>query len=236
MTDPAQPGELASLEPLEPLDAGAPPAGGAVGNDDLLVQVARGGLAPAFNPYCRDKSFYRFLFAGVVILVGCLMPFTADTSRAGYQYISGGVYALVGIALVWSWWASIAHNRPLGVKWVALAFVPLLAILMNIVAFDAAAARAAAVDLGWLKDLPQTMASGSWGAMFKDIGSALAKDQEAAMRVEHFWRLFGPGQLFVFLGALMAEAGLIGGIVGGAKKNKADKKAMMMAIAEKKRK
>ena len=107
---------------------------------------------------------------------------------------------------------------------------------MNIVAFDAAVARATAIDLGWLRDVPATMASDSWGAMFKDIGSGLAKDREAAARVEHFWRLFGPGQLFVFLGALMAEAGLIGGIIGGAKKNKADKKAMMMAIAEKKRK
>ena len=236
MTDPAQPGELASLEPLEPLDAGAPPAGGAAGSDDVLVQVTRGGLAPAFNPYCRDKTFYRFLFAGVVMLLGCFMPFTADTSRAGYQYISGGFYALIGIALVWSWWASISHNRPLGVKWVAMACVPLLGILMNIVAFDAAVARATAIDLGWLRDVPATMASDSWGAMFKDIGSGLAKDREAAARVEHFWRLFGPGQLFVFLGALMAEAGLIGGIIGGAKKNKADKKAMMMAIAEKKRK
>ncbi len=236
MTDPAQPGELASLEPLEPLDAGAPPARGAAGSDDVMVQVTRGGLTPAFNPHCRDKSFYRFLFAGVVILVGSMMPFTGDTSRAGYQYISGAVYALIGIALVWSWWASIAHNRPLGVKWVAMACVPLLAILMNIVAFDAIAARAAAIDLGWLRDLPATQASDSWGAMFKDIGSALAKNPEAAGRVEHFWRLVGPGQLFVFLGALMAEAGLIGGIIGGAKKNKADKKAMMTAIAEKKRK
>jgi hypothetical protein len=42
--------------------------------------------------------------------------------------------------------------------------------------------------------------------------------------------------VFVFLGALLAEFSLIGGIVGGAKKNSAEKKAKMMAIAEKKRK
>lgn len=236
MTDPAQPGELASLEPLEPLDSGAATAGAAAGSDDMLVQVTRGGLAPAFNPYCRDKSFYRFLFAGVVILVGCMMPFTADASRAGYQYMSGAVYTLIGIALVWSWWASIAHNRPLGVKWVALCFVPLLAILMNFIAFDPETARKAAIDLGWLENQPLTEASKSWGEMFADIGGALAKKPEPAARVEYFWRLFGPGQIFVFLGALLAEIGLFGGIVGGAKKNKADKKAMMMAIAEKKRK
>ena len=93
------------------------------------MQLTRGGLAPAYNPYCRDKTFYRFLFAGVMILVGCMMPFTADASRAGYQYVSGGFYTLIGIALVWSWWAAIAHNRPKGVYWVAFCFLPLLAIV-----------------------------------------------------------------------------------------------------------
>ena len=235
MTDPAQPAELASLEPLEPLEIGAPTSA-AGGGEDPLVQLTRGGLAPAYNPYCRDKTFYRFLFAGVMILVGCMMPFTADASRAGYQYMSGGFYTLIGIALVWSWWAAIAHNRPKGVNWVAFCFVPLLAIVMNIVAFDPIAARAAAIEMGWFKDLPATMPSGSLGEMFADIGGALAKKAEAAARVEYFWRLFGPGQLFVFLGSLLAEFALIGGIVGGAKKNSAEKKAKMMAIAEKKRK
>lgn len=235
MTDPAQPAELASLEPLEPLETGAASTS-AGGGDDVLVQLTRGGLAPAYNPYCRDKAFYRFLFAGVMIVLGCLMPFTADASRAGYQYMSGGFYALIGIALIWSWWGAIAHNRPKGVFWVGMCFVPLLAIVMNIVAFDPMAARTAAIEMGWLKDLPSTMPSASLGEMFADIGGALAKKAEPAAKVEYFWRLFGPGQIFVFLGALLAEFAFIGGIVGGAKKNSADKKAKMMAIAEKKRK
>lgn len=235
MTDPAQPAELASLEPLEPLETGTASAA-AGGGDDVLVQLTRGGLAPAFNPYCRDQAFYRFLFAGVMIVLGCLMPFTADASRAGYQYMSGGFYALIGIALIWSWWGAIAHNRPKGVFWVGMCFVPLLAIVMNLVAFDPMAARATAIEMGWLKDLPATMPSASLGEMFADIGGALAKKAEPAAKVEYFWRLFGPGQLFVFLGALLAEFAFIGGIVGGAKKNSAEKKAKMMAIAEKKRK
>lgn len=235
MTDPAQPAELASLEPLEPLETGAPTSATG-GGDDPLVQLTRGGLAPAYNPYCRDKTFYRFLFAGVMILLGCMMPFTADSSRAGYQYVSGGFYTLIGIALVWSWWGAIAHNRPKGVNWVAFCFVPLLAITMNIVAFDPIAAHKAAVAMGWLQDLPSTVPSASLGEMFKHMGGALAKSAEDAAHVEYFWRLFGPGQLFVFLGALLAEFSLIGGIVGGAKKNSAEKKAKMMAIAEKKRK
>jgi hypothetical protein len=235
MTDPAQPAELASLEPLEPLETGTASAA-ASGGDDVLVQLTRGGLAPAYNPYCRDKTFYRFLFCGVMIVLGCMMPFTADASRAGYQYMSGAIYTLIGIALIWSWWGAIAHNRPKGVNWVAMCFVPLLAITMNLIAFDPMAARMAAIEMGWLKDVAATMPSASFGEMFADIGGALAKKAEPAAKVEYFWRLFGPGQVFVFLGALLAEFSLIGGIVGGAKKNSAEKKAKMMAIAEKKRK
>jgi hypothetical protein len=152
MTDPAQPAELASLEPLEPLETGTASAA-ASGGDDVLVQLTRGGLAPAYNPYCRDKTFYRFLFCGVMIVLGCMMPFTADASRAGYQYMSGAIYTLIGIALIWSWWGAIAHNRPKGVNWVAMCFVPLLAITMNLIAFDPMAARMAAIEMGWLKDV-----------------------------------------------------------------------------------
>ena len=91
----------------------------------------RAGLAPAYNPNCRDKTFYRFLFSGVIVLVGCLMPFSAESARAGYQTMSGGFYVLLGIAMVWSWWAAIAMNRPFGLKWLLWAFLPLAATGMN---------------------------------------------------------------------------------------------------------
>ena len=87
-----------------------------------------------------------------------------------------------------------------------------------------------------LKDGTWLKYSLSWKELFGDIGSALAKDSEAALRVEGFWRLLGVGNFFVFLGALIAELGFIGGIVGGAKQNKADQKAKQMAAAERKRK
>ncbi|MBZ0151431.1 MAG: hypothetical protein K8J09_07850, partial [Planctomycetes bacterium] len=231
MTDPGTAGDLASLEPLEPLDGGAP-MGGQPSEDPL--QHMRAGLpAPAFNLYCRDKSFYKFLFAGVLMFVGCMMPFSAELARAGYQSIAGGFYLVIAIAMIWSWWGSIANNRPSGLKWLMFAALPLIAVLWNLVTFDAAAAHTQALAMGWL---PTGIThSDSFGAMFKDVFSALAKSQEAADRASGFWRLFGPGQLFVGLGALLAELGFIGGIVGGAKKNKSDMKAKMMAAAERKR-
>lgn len=235
MTDPA-PSDLASLEPLEPLDGGAADAGGGVAANDATLQVLRAGLpAPGINPYCRDKSFYRFLWSGVILLVGCLMPISADLHRAGYMTMSGGFYTLIAIGLIWSWWGSIHNNRPLGVKWVMFAAIPLIGSIMNMAGFDAAAAHAQAVKSGWIVDGTWTY-SATWKDMFADMGGALAKDNEAALRVEGFWRLLGVGNVFIFLGALIAELGFVGGIVGGAKQNKAEAKAKQMAAAERKRK
>lgn len=236
MTDSA-PSDLASLEPLEPLDGGAADGGGMTAADATLQALRSGLPAPGINPYCRDKSFYRFLWSGVIIFVGCLMPVGADLHRAGYQTMSGGVYTLIAIGMIWSWWGSIHNNRPLGVKWVMLAFLPLVGSIMNMAAFDPAKAFDHAVKSGWLVQSDfATFASGDWKSVFKDIGSALAKDNEAGLRVEGFWRLLGVGNVFVFLGALIAELGFVGGIVGGAKQNSAEKKAKQMAAAERKRK
>lgn len=210
---------------------------GGPSNADATLQALRSGLpAPAYNPYCRDKSFYRFLWAGVIMFAGCMMPFSADLARSGYTTMSGGFYLLIAIAMTWSWWASIANNRPVGLKWLLFAAVPLIGSLMAMISFDPAVAHANAVQAGWLKEGTWLTYSETWKAAFSDMGSALMKNPEAGARVEGFWRLLGVGNVFVFLGALIAELGFVAGIVGGAKQNKADAKQRQMAAAERKRK
>ncbi|MBK8098259.1 MAG: hypothetical protein IPK26_14200 [Planctomycetes bacterium] len=223
------------LQDLEPLDAGAPVAddGGAAmpTAEDASLSALRSGLPPiAFNPRCADKTFYKFLFAGVVMLLGCLMPFGPQTDLVGYKTMSGGLFTIIALGMIWTWWAAIHFNRSTAasLKWLALCFVPLIVQLMNLIgAFDAPAVAAAIRD--------GVAISKSWNDLFADIGSALAKDADAGMRVENFFRYFGPGKFFVFVGALLAEMSFFGGIVGGAKKNKQDKVARQMASAERKR-
>jgi hypothetical protein len=239
MTDPAQGSDLASLEPLEPLDGGALADGGVAAptSADAMLQAMRSGLpAPGYNPYCRDKSFYRFLFAGVLLIVGCVMPFSADVARPGYTTMAGAFYLLIGIGTTWSWWASINNNRPVGVKWLMFALVPLIGSIMNMWGFDAAAAQRTAVEAGWLRDGAWFTFSPDWKSMFQDMGSAIMKSQEASLRVAGFWRLLGVGNVIVFLGAVLAIVGFTAGVVGGARKNKADAKQKQMAAAERRRK
>lgn len=238
MTDSAQQ-ELASLQPLEPLDGGGMDDGaGGMSAEDATLQVMRSGLpAPAFNPYCRDKTFYRFLFAGVVIIVGTMLPFSAEPLRAGYQSMSGAFYLLLGIAMVWTWWAAIANNRSTNasLKWLLLCAFPLIGGIWNMVAFDAEAALAAAKASKWLPDA--AVASASWKELLADMFGGIARrNTESLAKAETFWRLFGPGQFFIMLGGLIAEFGFLGGIAGGVKQNSADKKAKQMAAAERKRK
>lgn len=231
MTD-GTPSDLASLEPLEPLDAAVEAAQPAAA-DPLAAQRA-GLAAPAFNMHCRDKTFYRFLFAGVVMFVGCMMPFSAEVARSGYHTLAGGFYLLIAIAMIWSWWASIANNRPTGLKWLLFSMFPMIGGAWTMVVFDPKAAFDTAVAAGWISD---TMVySASWGDLFSDIGSTIAKDAKAPARVEGFWRLMGPGHVLVFVGGFMAEAGFVMGIVGGAKQNKNATKQKQMKAAERRRK
>jgi len=234
MSDPGTAGDLAALEPLEPLEVGSDLA---VGTQDALLQAARSGLAcPAFNPFCRDKSYYKFLFAGVIMLVGTLMPFSANTAVAGYQTMSGGFYLLIAIGMTWTWWGAIANNRSTGasLKWLGFSAIALIGTAWHLVAFDAEAAHKVAVTHGWMAE--NAAYSANWKAMFGDIGSALAKSQDAAERLGNFWQLLGTGKFFVFLGALIAELGFFGGIVGGFQQNKMEKQAKIQAAAERKRK
>lgn len=231
MTDTGNASDLASLEPLEPL---ADAAAAAAAQQDPLA-TNRGGLgAPAHNMYCTDKSFYRFLFAGVVMFVACWMPMTAELGRAAYQTMAGGFYMLIAIAMIWSWWASIANNRPIGVKWLLFSAIPLIGSVWALVAFDIEVAAEQAKAMGWIHvDMPY---SPGWGEVFSDMGSALAKNAEAPARVEGFFRLLGPANVFLLIGSLMAEAFFILGVVGGAKQNKKATQEKRMRAAEKRRK
>jgi hypothetical protein len=236
MTDTGTPSDLVSLEPLEPLDAASPASGpGGPGEDPLQAQ--RSGLpCPAYSMYCRDKAFYRFLFAGVLMLVGTLLPYGPEPGRALCQTMSGALIVVLSIAMIWTWWGALANNRSTNasLKWLLFCMLPLVAGIWNMIAFDAVAALEMAKNYQWL---PQNAeASENWKALLSDMfGGLVKRNPEWLTRAEVFWRLYGPGNMLVVLGALIAEIGFLGGVVGGAKQNKADVKAKQMAAAERRR-
>ena len=202
--------ELQELEPLEePVIEAAPPAapGAPAPNYGLA--------APAYSR-SSDKQYFRFLLAGVVMFLGCLMPFGPDWNMAGYKTLGGSFAMFVAVGLIWSWWGAISTNRFSGanLKWVGLAIVPLLLQVLNLIyAFDAPAVK----DFIAAGESMPT----NWGEFF-DAQFAL-KDPAEQLRADNFIRAFGLGKIVVFLGALLAELSMLMAVFGGAKHAKAQK-------------
>lgn len=237
MTDSGNPPELATLEPLEPLDAGGGTAAPSLAGDASLQALRSSLPAPAFNPFCRDKTFYRFLFAGVLMLLGCLMPFGADYQQVGYKTMGGAIYMVIAIAMVWTWWGAIHNNRSTAasLKWLLACAIPLVAGIMGLVGYVPQEALTIAKSHGLL---PADAEVSTWGTLFNDLFTAGRPSSEAplaAMKAENFWRLYGTGKILVLLGALLAEVGFFGGILGGAKKNKQASQSRQMSATERKR-
>lgn len=235
-------GNVPELQELEPLDSGAGEpavaAAPAAMASDSMVAAMRAGLAPpAFNPRCTDKAYYRFLLCAVLIVLGCFMPFSANLDQVGYKTMGGALFLIIGLGMLWTWWGAIHFNRSSSksLKWILLCFLPFGAQIMNLMAYDPAAALASAIAGG---HLPAGAEISTWDTLFSDIGTGLGKSVEAApsaQKVEHFFRCFGTGRIFVLLGAALSELVFILGVVGGAKQNKQQQATRMAQGAERRR-
>ena len=212
------------LKELEPFDESAPVVG-ATGAEHMAASGGRGTAilgAPAFNP-AADKEYYRFVFAGVVMFLGCMMPWGPEWEMAGYKTLSGAFFTLIAIGMIWSWWGAIATGRFGGanLKWVGLSLVPLIVTLFNLIsAFDAPAVQDM---IAQGKPMPD-----GWGGFFSQLGDSMPfiggdKAPAASERVGNFLRGFGGGQIVLFFGAVYAEFAMLLAIMGGAKAAKEQK-------------
>lgn len=215
--------ELSELEPIQdaPAADAAAPSPAAQPNPGGMRNAGVLG-APAFNP-SADREYYRFLFAGVIMFLGCMMPWGPDWTMAGYQTLSGSLFTLISVGMIWSWWSAIASGRFGGanLKWVGLSLIPFIAMLNSLInAFDAAAVKDFA-DAG--KAMPD-----GWGGFFGDLVDSLpiaGGDEVAGAKVSNFLRAFGAGQIVLFFGSLYAEIAFLQAVMGGAKHAKQQKAA-----------
>lgn len=218
-------GDVSSLEPLEEQAAPqAQPPGQAV----TLVAQTSGVGAPAYSPRAH-KEYYRFFFAGLVIFLGCLMPFGPEWNMAGYKTISGALFTLIALGIMWSGWVAIGHNKFGGftLRWIALAFLPFGVELYNLILFakepaiaSAIAAKAPAMPANW-EEL--------WNCIVH------FKNPEFSEKLNNWVRYFGTGKLVVFFGALYAEFHLLKAIFGGVQAGR-QKKAQAAARSSGRRK
>lgn len=229
--------ELQELEPLEePTNAAAAEAAepGMV-HAPAPAAAAAGAPAPAYNP-AADKQYYRFLLSGVVMLIGCLMPFGPDWEMAGYKTLGGAFAMWVAIGMIWSWWGAISTNafRGANLKWVGLALFPLIFGLVNMMGAFAHEGdvymNPAVGDFVKMGRIPAEWGWGDFFAAFFDFKNPAAQNQAG-----DFVRAFGAGKFVVFIGAVLAEVFMLTAIFSGAKHAKAQKAAAVSKAAARRR-
>jgi len=199
-------GDVETLEELEPLAEGpSSPAPGPVAPPPVAVLPA-----PAYNPVA-DKEYYRFLFAGVIMFIGCLMPFGPQVEMVGYKTLRGAMFMVIALGIIWSSWASISNRRMVKglLRWIFLAMLPFaLGIVDLLVAFYPGTAVAA-----WIERVGPENSIENWGEFFEQLGNLLAPGDQCG----EFVKQFGPGRLVVFAGAVLSEIFLILAVFGGVK-------------------
>ena len=171
----------------------------------IFQRMFTGMPAPFFNPN-SPKEYYRFLFGGVLMVLGCLMPFDADWAHVGYKSMAGACSFLVGLGVVWSAWAAI-NTGLFRMKWVLLAFFPLAWSLIHIITDGP-------YDIGG-------EAGFGWSKFFE-----LWTDKDAEGRFQkmgNFLQHMGPGKILILLGSFMVVFTFIMGFFGGVKKIKEQK-------------
>ena len=164
----------------------------------IYKRLFEGMPAPFFNPNAA-KEYYRFFFGGVLMLIGCLMPFDADWAHLGYRSFAGACCLVIALGVIWSAWISINIPTMVRMKWYALATIPFVWGLLHMIFLPA--------GLSW----------GDLGPMFGDLKTGGLRE------MGDFFQKVGPGKIFVFFGALMVEFTFLGGIFGGAKQLKTEK-------------
>ena len=193
------------------------------------MSVTLGGLpAPAFGIRAQ-KEYYRFFFAGLVLFMGCLMPWGPEREMAGWQTFKGGVFTIIAIGIMWTSWVAISHNKfdLSSMRWLLLAVFPLTSsvfFLIGVFEYPAVEVYIAAQKAKMVTDgLVEPIYIQSWGDFFRNLVGI--RTPAYAESLSEFLRYSGPGQYFVLAGSVMAELFLIKGIMSGMKAGKAQKQA-----------
>lgn len=239
--------ELPELEPLEeeavlepaPAAPTAPVAG--------PMPVSLSGLpAPAFGMRAQ-KQYYRFFFAGVVMFLGCLMPFGPEWAMAGYQTLGGALFTLIAVGIMWTSWVAISHGKfdLTSMRWLILAFLPLTVMVWHIIfifeepavlAYQALAQAAYEADVVAHPTMEiENLTIKTWGKFFDMLIHFKTPDYSNA--VDHFVRAYGTGKIVLLFGSFYACMQFVLGVGSGIRAGKQQKVAREAArTAEKQRK
>ena len=226
-------GDLPEMESMESTpDAGAvsepvatAPTPGAATPPPAPMQVALSGMpAPAFGLRAQ-KEYYRFFFAGLIMFLGCLMPFGPEAELVGYKTLGGALFTLISLGIMWSSWIAITHGRfnMSNLRWLLCAFIPLTVMIYHLVMiFDEPAVQGYIAANAGDPSVIQ-----SWTELWDRV--IHFRTTSFSNNVDNFVRAYGTGKIVLMFGSLYAILLFFKGVGSGVKAGKAQKKASAAA-------
>ena len=180
--------------------------------------------APAFGMRAQ-KEYYRFFFAGLVMFLGCLMPFGPEADLVGYKTLGGAFFTLIALGIMWSSWVAISHGRfnMSNLRWLVCAFIPLAVMVYHLVMiFEEPAV------VGYIAaSTDPTSVIQSWGDFWDRL--LHFRTTSFSNNVDDFIRAYGTGKIVLLFGSFYAVLLLFKGVGSGVKAGKAQKKASAVA-------
>ncbi len=177
------------------------------------------------------KEYFRFFFCGLLIVLGGFMPVGPDGSLMTLQTMTGGLFFIMGLGIMWNMWKAVYSGR-LKMFWVWMLFIPIIwgfwrfFLPMMGTGLDfydkltpaqlGQLSSAQLADYHHLKLLASHGAPTTFGELFGALGHA---PPEWGKVRAWFW-VNGYGPAFIFAGSLLGYIFLVLGVIGGIRHNK----------------
>ena len=145
-----------------------------------------------FEP-TTPKQYFRWFFCGLMIFIGTLMPCGPDWGTMTIRTMLGGLFAIMGLGVMWNMWSAIYSGR-FKMFWILMLFIP---IIIGVWRFTFA--------LPAPEIFAKYNAPTNWNEFIQCFSSAPPNWQG----VRNFFWVVGYGITFITLGSILAWVLLI---------------------------
>jgi len=182
-----------------------------------------------FDP-TTPKEYFRFLFCGLLIVLGGFMPVGPDAKVMTLQTMVGGLFFLIGLGVIWTSWRAI-YSGKFRSPWIFALFIPLLwglwRFLMPMLGpsldyYQQLAAKGYEFTAAQKADFEHLKLLAAHGAplTFKELFGALGHAPPEWSKIRAWFWVNGYGPAFITLGSSLGIFLIILGLFGGIRHSK----------------
>ncbi len=182
-----------------------------------------------FEP-STPKEYFRFLFCGLLIVLGGFMPVGPDAKVMTLQTMAGGFFFLLGLGVMWSSWKAIYSGR-FSARWILFLFIPVIwgfwrfclpMMGTDLQGYEQLVKHGVQLSAAQLADYHHLQSLAAHGAptTFKELFGALGQAPPDWGKIRAWFWVNGYGPAFITLGSLLGFLLIIGGLFSGMRHNR----------------